>query len=281
MFCNYDFSAQFFDEMFEADGTIRPHYAGVYWRLSQMPMNQLSERHQAICSQMIKQGITFTLYGSNSQETLERTIPFDPIPRIIPAREWELIETGIKQRVKAINRFIRDVYHEQKILKDGIVPRKLIVANSYFRPEIMNMDVPGGVYIPFSGIDLIRDHNGGYFVLEDNLRTPSGISYLYKNRSLMRNLFPELFDQYNVRSLSQGLMNWRYVKLGHGRDYRDIVPIKGVYKGSGCSRMEVTVDVRKIDTETAIPHTTTNPDVSINPFQHPVSPALRYAGAAQ
>ncbi|QJW47750.1 circularly permuted type 2 ATP-grasp protein [bacterium BFN5] len=205
MFSDYSFSPEYYDEMFDGSGSVRDHYSGVYSRLSQMNSLQLMDRHQAICRQMIKQGITFTLYGGDSQEMLERTIPFDPIPRIIPAGEWEVIESGVIQRVKAINCFLRDIYHEQRILKDDVVPRSMIVANAYFRPEMMHMDVPGDVYVPFSGIDLIRDEQGNYFVLEDNLRTPSGISYLYKNRMLMRQLFPELFTKYNIRSLSQGL----------------------------------------------------------------------------
>jgi uncharacterized circularly permuted ATP-grasp superfamily protein len=205
MFRNYSISPEYYDEMFENSGNVRGHYSGIYSRLLQMNSRQLSERHQAIYRQMIKQGITFTLYSGNDQEMLERTIPFDPIPRIVSAQEWEIIESGVIQRVKALNCFLRDIYHEQRVLKDGVVPRSMIVANAYFRPEMMHMEVPGGVYIPFSGIDLIRDEHGFYYVLEDNLRTPSGISYLYKNRLLMRQLFPELFTQYNIRSLSQGL----------------------------------------------------------------------------
>ena len=205
MFSGYDFSAPFFDEMFEREGKARPHYAGVKERFCSMSPEELVERQNAIYTQMVRQGITFTLYGSSRQEQLERTIPFDPIPRIIAEADWQVISAGVRQRVKALNRFLWDVYHEQHILKDGVIPRKDIVANVYFRPEMMHVDVPGGVYIHLSGIDIIRDDKGQYFVLEDNLRTPSGISYLYKNRALMRHLLPELFQQYQVETLSPGI----------------------------------------------------------------------------
>ena len=205
MFLGYDMSLQFYDEMFEQNGSIRPHYKAVQRCFGNMPLNVLQKRQQAIYDQMVKQGITFTLYGNTDKESLERTIPFDAIPRIIPSSEWEIISAGVKQRTTAINRFLWDVYHEQHIFMDGIIPRSSIISNVYFRPEMMHVNVPGGTYITLSGIDIIRDESGTYFVLEDNLRTPSGISYLYQNRALMRKLFPSLFEQYRVQSLSKGL----------------------------------------------------------------------------
>ena len=205
MFSKYDHSPVFYDEMFEAGGSVRPHYAAVYRRFCNMNPGQLMAGQQAAMAEMIRQGITFTLYGTNSQESLERTIPFDLIPRILPADDWKMIADGVKQRVAAINRFLWDIYHEQHILRDRTVPRRFIVSNTYFRPEMMHLDVPGGVYITLSGIDIIRDADGRYYVLEDNLRTPSGISYLYKNRELMRGLFPDLFQQNSVTSLREGL----------------------------------------------------------------------------
>ncbi len=205
MFQEYEHSEKFYDEMFENDGTTRPHYqAAQDWFVSLSP-KALQTRQEAVYSQMVKQGITFTLYGTSDQESLERTIPFDSIPRIIPAQEWKVVSSGVRQRAKAINRFLWDAYHEQHIFREGIIPRRDIISNVYFRPEMMHVDVPGGVYISLSGIDIIRDAGGRYFVLEDNLRTPSGISYLYKNRALMRNLFPDLFEKYRVQSLSRGL----------------------------------------------------------------------------
>lgn len=205
MFDGYKNSGRFFDEMFDENGGVRSHYKGVYRHLSNIKANDLTKRQQYIDLQMSRQGITFTLYKTDEADALERTIPFDLIPRIIPKEEWEYIESGLKQRVIALNRFLWDIYHEQSILKDGIIPRRMIVSNLYFRPEMVGVDVPGGVYIPFSGIDLIRDEKGTYYVLEDNLRSPSGVSYLYKNRALMRQMFSELFDDYEVDTLYYGL----------------------------------------------------------------------------
>lgn len=205
MFSHYEHAGNFYDEMFDPHGNTRRHYEAVRHRFGAMTVAQLQQRHEEIHGQMVRQGITFTLYDPDQAEPLERTIPFDPIPRIIPASEWQLINAGVRQRVKALNRFLWDIYHEQHILKDGTLPRRAIVSNVYFRPEMMHVDVPGGVYITLSGIDIIRDAAGKYFVLEDNLRTPSGISYLYKNRTLMRQLLPDLFNQYQVRSLTHGL----------------------------------------------------------------------------
>ena len=205
MFQEYAHSPGFYDEMFDAEEVTRPHYQGVQEWFGVMGAEVLQARQAAVYRQMLKQGITFTLYGTNEQEGLERTIPFDSIPRIIPGNEWATISAGVKQRVKAINRFLWDVYHEQHIFKEGIIPRRDIISNVYFRPEMMGVAVPGGVYISLSGIDIIRDADGRYFVLEDNLRTPSGISYLYKNRALMRNLFPDLFEKYRVETLARGL----------------------------------------------------------------------------
>ena len=205
MFNGYENTGRFFDEMFDENGGVRSHYKGVYRHLCKIRANDLTKRQEYIDLQMSRQGITFTLYETDEADALERTIPFDLIPRIIPKEEWEYIEAGLKQRVIALNRFLWDIYHDQCILKENIIPRRMIVSNLYFRPEMVGVDVPGGVYIPFSGIDLIRDEKGTYYVLEDNLRTPSGVSYLYKNRAMMRQMFSELFDDYEVDSLSYGL----------------------------------------------------------------------------
>ncbi len=131
--------------------------------------------------------------------------PFDYIPRIIPKHEWDSIERGMKQRVKALNAFIRDIYFDQRIVKDGVIPRQMIVSNKYFRPEMAGLQVPKDIYITASGIDLIRDEKGRYYVLEDNLRTPSGFSYLYKGRSLMSELFPDLYLSSRVADIERSL----------------------------------------------------------------------------
>lgn len=194
-----------FDEMYERDGTVRPHYERVLERFSVMKPADLARRQAAMDLRMLEEGITFTLYHGDQLEPMERTIPFDLLPRIIPSEEWKLLEKGLVQRVKALNMFTADLYHDQQIIKDGIVPRRILVANRYFRPEMMNLTVPGGVYITAAGIDLIRDETGKYFVLEDNLRSPSGFSYLYKTRSIMKHLFPDLYFSYAVNESERSL----------------------------------------------------------------------------
>ncbi|MCM3653223.1 circularly permuted type 2 ATP-grasp protein [Metabacillus litoralis] len=192
--------------MFSQDGKVRESYEKLFQQFSKMGTEELTDRNLSMQSQMIKQGITFTLYDGNYDDTYtERTIPFDMIPRIITSDEWELLERGLKQRVRALNMFIKDVYHEQNILKEDIIPRKMIITNPYFLPDMVGMDIPNDNYIPLSGIDLIRSETGEYYVLEDNLRNPSGLSYVYKNRSLMMYRFPELFFEYQVRDIYQGL----------------------------------------------------------------------------
>ena len=138
------------------------------------------------------EGVTFTVY-SDDEEGIERVWPFDLIPRIIPATEWATIEAGLKQRVRALNLFLRDLYHEQRILKDGVVPAELIFNGKDFLREIMDIDPPQDIYTHISGIDLVRDGPGRYLVLEDNLRTPSGVSYMIENRIVERHILPEFF----------------------------------------------------------------------------------------
>lgn len=200
----YD-SHSFYDEMFDRDSSIRSHYANIHRLFDRIKPAELAMRQQAIDQRMLEEGITFTLYNESQHEPLERTIPFDYIPRVIPKHEWEVIDRGVKQRTKALNLFLHDVYHEGRIFCDGIVPRSMIVSNTYFRPEMAGLHVPGGAYITASGIDLIRDEKGRYFVLEDNLRSPSGFSYLFKGRTLMSELFPDLYLSSSVQSVERSL----------------------------------------------------------------------------
>lgn len=147
----------------------------------------------------MSQGITFTVYSDG--EGIEKIFPFDIIPRIISAQEWTHIESGIKQRIKALNIFLRDIYHDQFIIKDGVIPASLIYSGSGFLREMVNVDVPFDIYTHISGIDLIRDSDGSYYVLEDNLRTPSGVSYMLENRNMTYRIFPGLLPRNNVRSV--------------------------------------------------------------------------------
>jgi len=205
----------FYDEMYDNVGGVRPHYKKVHKKFSHLPPKELLQLHAAMNNRMLEEGITFNLYQENHDEPLERTIPFDPIPRIIPHSEWVMLEKGLKQRAKALNAFVSDLYKDQHIIHDGIIPRRSIVNNRYFRPEMMHLSVPNDIYINASGIDLIRDELGHYFVLEDNLRSPSGFSYLFKSRSIMTETFPELIFSHSVnevqRSLNQFLTSLRSI----------------------------------------------------------------------
>ena len=186
-----------FDEMFAAPGRGRPHYAALLDRLDACGVDELSRRHRAADLMMRHQGITFTVYGRD--QGIEQIIPFDPIPRVISPTEWSRIERGLIQRVRALNLFIHDVYHDRLILRDRVVPPELVLGASGYRRECIGLKVPRDIYMHVSGIDLIRDAKGEYLVLEDNCRTPSGVSYVLKNRQVMKQVFPILFEAYNVR----------------------------------------------------------------------------------
>jgi len=193
-----------FDEMHAAAGAVRPHYQTYdRWLQAQSDAGMRARREEA---EVIfrRVGITFAVYGAKDEDGAgtERLIPFDLIPRIIPEAEWQRMEAGLRQRVTALNRFIHDVYHGQEILKAGIVPAEQITRNAQFRPEMMGVDVPGSVYSHIAGIDIVRagnaDGTGEYYVLEDNLRVPSGVSYMLENRKMSMRLFPELFSMHRV-----------------------------------------------------------------------------------
>lgn len=196
LFQDYE-TESFYDEMFEANGKPRPHYQKLYARLSQMSPEEFRKRTLLADKALIQQGITFTVYGD--EKGTERPFPFDLIPRIIPAPEWELLERGLKQRLTALNLFLHDIYHDQKILNDGIVPRELVVGAVNFRPQFRYADPPAGIYVHICGSDLIRDADGTYRVLEDNLRTPSGVSYVLESRIILTRTFPSLFSDIAVR----------------------------------------------------------------------------------
>ncbi|MFC5531119.1 circularly permuted type 2 ATP-grasp protein [Cohnella yongneupensis] len=200
-------SSRFFNEMYDGS-QVRGHYGKVHQTLTRMSVEERIMRQHQMNGRLLEEGITFTLSGGD-KDSLERTIPFDLVPRIIPSREWSVIEQGTRQRVRAMNAFLADIYHEQCILKDGLVPRRMVMANRYFRTEMMRLPVPGGTYVTTAGIDLIRDEKGDYFVLEDNLRSPSGFSYVFKSRSIMQHDFPELYFSYAVRGIEQTLHDFR------------------------------------------------------------------------
>jgi uncharacterized circularly permuted ATP-grasp superfamily protein len=181
------------------------------------------------------EGVTFTVY-SNQEEGIERVWPFDILPRIIPAEEWRLLEAGLKQRIRALNLFLKDLYHGQRILKDGVVPPELIYRGRDFRREIMDIDAPHDIYTQISGIDLIRDEEGRYLVLEDNLRTPSGVSYMIENRIVERRILPEFFSRYRVRRVEHYpallLQALRYLSPRGEADATIVVLTPGIYNSA-------------------------------------------------
>lgn len=188
-----------FDEMFAASGTPRPHYAPVVARLRELKTESILRRRRMADLSFRNQGITFTVYSD--QTGVEKIFPFDIVPRIIPAGEWVQIEKGLMQRITALNLFCQDIYHQQRILKEKVIDPELIYAAKMFRREMLGVRVPRDVYIHVCGTDLIRDSNGKYLVLEDNGRTPSGVSYVLENRAVMRRIFPQLFSEYHVSGI--------------------------------------------------------------------------------
>ena len=199
---------QKFDEMYAMlpfDGSdVREHYKRYAQWLSKQPPDVMKARRAEAEMIFRRVGITFAVYGAKDEEGAgnERLIPFDLIPRIIPSHEWSSLQQGLVQRVTALNRFIRDIYHGQDILRAGIVPADLIVNNTQYRPEMAGVHVPKDIYAHIAGIDIVRAPNaqgaGEYYVLEDNLRVPSGVSYMLENRKMMMRLFPDLFNQHKV-----------------------------------------------------------------------------------
>lgn len=187
----------FFDEMYTASAEIRPHYRRFERYFSALTPDEFHRKREAADLAFLRQGITFNVYG-DSQGT-ERIFPFDLVPRIIPQREWEYLERGLTQRITALNLFLHDLYHEQRIIKDGVVPPFYVFSGKHFRREFVNFNVPKDIYIHICGSDLIRGADGKYMVLEDNARCPSGVSYVLENRRAMKRTFPALFEQVGVQ----------------------------------------------------------------------------------
>ncbi len=186
----------FFDEMHTADGAVRPHYQAFADWLQRAPESRIAQKRREAELAFHRVGITFTVYGEKSGT--ERLIPFDIIPRVIPAAEWQMLDAGLRQRVKALNLFLHDIYHEQRIVEAGVLPRELVLGNEQFRPQMRGVSVPGDIYAHIAGIDVVRAGAGEYYVLEDNLRVPSGVSYMLENRKMMMRLFPELFARQSI-----------------------------------------------------------------------------------
>lgn len=195
-FAHYD-PGGFFCEMLGKSKAGTKHTATIRRRLEKKSIAELKRRARDAERELFNLGITFTVYSE--AEAIDRILPFDVIPRVFSAEEWAKIDAGVKQRVTAINLFLHDIYHEQKILKDKVVPADLVIGNANYRPEMQGFEVPFGTYVQICGTDIVRDRDGEFFVLEDNARTPSGVSYVVENRHLMLRAFPDLMDGIGVR----------------------------------------------------------------------------------
>ena len=187
----------FWDEMFGPDGHVREHYAPLAQRLATLSPQDVARRQLAAELSFQARGITFAV--NQDPNGLEKIIPFDLIPRLITPQEWRRIERGLEQRVRALNLFLHDVYHDQKILRSGLIPPDLILGARGYRREFRGVEVPRGVYTHVVGSDLVRDESGRFFVLEDNLRTPSGVSYVVENRRVLKRVWPQIFADYDIR----------------------------------------------------------------------------------
>ena len=186
--------------MFSEKGYVRDIYSDFGNYLESVPIENINKMQEFSKQFFMNQGVTFTVY--NNKKGVERIFPFDIIPRIIHHNEWSVIQSGIKQRIKALNYFLKDIYHEQFIIKDGVVPPSLIISHPNYIREMRNISVPKNIYTHISGVDLIRDRDGEFYVLEDNLRTPSGVSYMLENREITRRLFPKLMPRKKVMPIN-------------------------------------------------------------------------------
>ncbi|MDE1924437.1 MAG: circularly permuted type 2 ATP-grasp protein [Gammaproteobacteria bacterium] len=182
--------------MLAGDGVARVHYRRYDDWLRSQPADRLAQKRAEADALFHRVGITFAVYGQ--EEGAERLIPFDIVPRVLPHEEWSRLESGLGQRTRALNAFLHDIYHEQHILKAGVIPAEQVLCNAQYRPEMQGLDVPGGIYAHIAGIDIVRDDAGEFRVLEDNLRVPSGVSYMLENRKMMMRLFPELFSGHRI-----------------------------------------------------------------------------------
>lgn len=199
LFHNYQ-PENFYDEMFQSDGKARAHYEHVAQAFNEIDAEEFRNKQTAVEAAFMRGGVTFTVY--NDSQGTERIFPFDCVPRVIPADEWEVVEKGLIQRLTALNLFLHDIYHEQKIIKDRVIPAQYVLSAKHFRREFMHFSVPKDIYVHICGTDLIRDKDGRYLVLEDNLRCPSGASYMLENRTALKRTFPQLFQSSGVLPVS-------------------------------------------------------------------------------
>jgi uncharacterized circularly permuted ATP-grasp superfamily protein len=224
----------FFDELFESCGVPRPCAEPFLNRVKSLPPGEVRRRQRAAEAALFQMGITFTVYDGN--QGTDRIFPFDIIPRIVDSKAWETIDKGIRQRIEALNLFIDDVYHKQRILNDGVVPRELIYSSKSFREQCIGLNPPKGIWCHVTGTDLIRDKDGDFYVLEDNLRCPSGVSYVLENRQVLKRTFPQVFESIGVRPVEEYpnklLETLTYLAGGDHHDPNAVVLTPGVYNSA-------------------------------------------------
>lgn len=223
-----------FDEFFNDELIPRHHYKVLYDFLCSLQPAALGRRQTAADQSFMQQGITFTVY--NSEDRTEQIFPYDLLPRIITGKEWAIIEEGLKQRITALNLFLKDIYNDGHILRDGTLPKDLIYSSKHFRREMQGMEVPNDTYVTIVGTDLIRTEDGRFVVLEDNLRVPSGVSYMLANRQVIKRVFPRLFHNYGVRPIMNyglELLNaLRSLAPPHVEDPNVVLLTPGVYNSA-------------------------------------------------
>ncbi len=222
-----------YDEMFDASGVPRPQYAAFYDRLLELQVEELRRREHAAEKSFLQQGITFTVYGD--EEGTERIIPHDPLPRIITGTEWDTIERGLSQRITALNLFLKDIYHDGRILAAGVLPRDMVYTCKHYRREMRGVRVARDIYVSVVGTDLVRLPDGRFAVLEDNLRVPSGVSYMLANRQVMRHVFQNMFRNYGVRPIDhygQALLSTLRELAPHRSDPTIVLLTPGVFNSA-------------------------------------------------
>ena len=224
----------FYDEMFGREGGVLPHYEKLRSAFSRLPAEEFAAKRHTVDLAFLRQGVTFNVYGDS--RGAERIFPFDLMPRIIPAKEWEFLERGLVQRITALNLFLHDIYHQQRIIKDGVIPAHYILSGKHFRREFVNFEVPQNIYIHVCGTDLIRDEKGEYMVLEDNGRCPSGVSYVLENRRAMKRAFHGMFESIGVQPVDhypqELLKTLRYIAPPGVADPRIVLLTPGAYNSA-------------------------------------------------
>lgn len=232
LFSSYNQLPNTWDEMINSQSDIRPQYEAIISSLSKISKEELTKKEELSKQLFMSQGVTFTVYNDN--EGIEKIFPFDIVPRIITTSEWDFIERGIKQRIKALNLFIKDIYNEQFIIKDGIVPADLIYNCPNYLREMKGVKVPHDIYVHIAGVDLIRNNDGEFYVLEDNLRTPSGVSYMLENREISKRLYPGILPKNNVRSVSNypNLLYKKLQELSYNNQPNIVLLTPGIYNSA-------------------------------------------------